>query len=89
MSERPQLAAGTRDVTVGTVKKFDNLAQLSIWGIVFIESGGAGFAMEFIGDMQDSTLGGSLSGVGSDLGFNTSRSDPLNTGTSRPARGIN
>lgn len=40
--------------------KYANLAQLSVWGVVFVESGGTGFAMEFIGDMQDSTVGGTL-----------------------------
>jgi hypothetical protein len=88
ISERPSLAAGSRAVTVGsgsTSKKFDNLAQLSIWGIVFIENSGTGFAMEFIGDMQDSTIGGVLpNGVGSDA------TDPENGTTfSRPARGLN
>jgi hypothetical protein len=84
VSERPGLAAGAREVQVGTVNKFDNLAQLSIWGIVFVEAGGTGFAMEFIGDMQDSTLGGNLTnGVGSDA------SAPSGTTFARPARGIN
>jgi hypothetical protein len=87
VSERPQLAAGSRDVTVGSTKKFDNLAQLNIWGIVFVESSGTGFAMEFIGDAQDSTLGGeeAQSTLG---GF----SDGFGSGTGavpRPARGIN
>jgi hypothetical protein len=81
VSERPQLAAGSRNVTVGTTQKFDNLAQLNIWGIVFVESSGTGFAMEFIGDAQDSTLGGGTT-VNSDLGGNT-------TSLPRPARGIN
>jgi len=80
--------AGSREVDVGGVKKFDNLAQLTIWGIVYIESGGAGFAMEFIGDMQDSTLGGNLSsGVGSNLGNSADSSS--NSPLARPARGIN
>jgi hypothetical protein len=35
---------------------FENLAQLSMWGIVYSEAAGTGFAMEFIGDMQDSKL---------------------------------
>ena len=88
VSERPQLVAGSREVDVGGVKKFDNLAQLTIWGIVYIESGGAGFAMEFIGDMQDSTLGGNLSsGVGSNLGNSADSSS--NSPLARPARGIN
>jgi hypothetical protein len=89
VSERPGLAAGSRNVTVNSVPLFDNLAQLSIWGIVFIESSGTGFAMEFIGDMQDSTLGGNLPlGAGSDsadagAGSNSNGTIP------RPGRGIN
>jgi hypothetical protein len=89
VSERPALAAGSRDVTVGSTKKFDNLAQLNIWGIVFVESSGSGFAMEFIGDAQDSTLGGAAAS------FSTLGENP-NTGNGeagneipRPARGIN
>jgi hypothetical protein len=35
---------------------FENLAQLSMWGIVYSEAAGTGFAMEFIGDMQDSKV---------------------------------
>jgi hypothetical protein len=90
VSERPQLAAGLRDVTVGTTKKFDNLAQLNIWGIVFVEASGTGFAMEFIGDAQDSTLGGaavahSTLGAGEYSGDNTVNP----TGLARAARGIN
>ena len=44
----------------GSSLKWDNLAQLSMWGIVYVESAGTGFAMEFIGDMQDSTHGGDV-----------------------------
>ena len=89
VSERPQLAAGSRDVTVGTTKKFDNLAQLNIWGIVYVESSGAGFAMEFIGDAQDSTIGGAAN-AHSTLGTAYNKSTNVNgTGLTRPARGIN
>ena len=42
---------------VGGINKYDNLAQLNMWGIVFVESSSTGFAMEFIGDAQDSTIG--------------------------------
>ena len=35
---------------------YTNLNQLNMWGIVYSEAAGAGFAMEFIGDMQDSKL---------------------------------
>jgi hypothetical protein len=87
VSERPQLAAGSRHVTVGTTPKYDNLAQLNIWGIVYVESSGSGFAMEFIGDAQDSTIGGAANAHSSlgegvnGLGFTDS--------LPRPARGIN
>ena len=68
VSEKPDLAnAANRDVLVGSTYKFDNLAQLTMWGIVYVESSGTGFAMEFVGDMQDSTPGGLTpwNGVGS------------------------
>jgi hypothetical protein len=87
VSERPGLAAGNRDVTVGSTKKFDNLAQLNIWGIVFVESSGSGFAMEFIGDAQDSTLGGA-GNANSTLGENFITQSNGNA-LPRPARGIN
>lgn len=71
--------APTTATVVGTTNKYENLAQLNIWGVVFVEAGGTGFAMEFVGDMQDSTLGGNLSanGVG-----------PV-SGTTAAGRGIN
>ncbi len=42
---------------VNGVQKFNNLSQLDFWGVVFIESSGTGFSMEFIGDAHDSTIG--------------------------------
>ena len=60
VSERPEHATeASRDIPLqnGTLT-WDNLAQLSMWGIVYVESAGTGFAMEFVGDMQDSTGGG-------------------------------
>jgi hypothetical protein len=39
---------------------YKNLAQLSMWGVVYMESNGAGFAMEFVGDMADSRIAGNL-----------------------------
>ena len=50
----------TTPTQVGTKDKFANLAQLSMWGIVFVEASSVGFAMEFIGDMADSTIGGNV-----------------------------
>ena len=52
--------APTTATDVGGQDKFANLAQLSIWGIVFINASGTGFAMEFIGDMADSSIGGNI-----------------------------
>jgi hypothetical protein len=46
--------------TVGDFETFENLAQLSMWGVIYVESGGSGFAMEFVGDMQDSRIVGNL-----------------------------
>ena len=52
---------------VGSVQKYDNVSQLDMWGVVFIPSSGTGFAMEFIGDAHDSTIG---SVVGQGIGPN-------------------
>jgi hypothetical protein len=87
VSERPeQVLASDRSVTVGTTNKFDNIAQLNIWGIVYVEASGTGFAMEFIGDAQDSTLGGNSNAnatLGEGAGAEGANALP------RPARGIN
>ena len=76
----------TTAVSVGGVNKYENLAQLSIWGIVFIEASGTGFAMEFIGDMADSTVGGNIEGL-------THNNAPFGrdgkNGIGMPGRGIN
>lgn len=53
--------APTTATVVGSTNKYENLAQLNIWGVVFVEAAGTGFAMEFVGDMQDSSVGGFLS----------------------------
>ena len=90
VSERPELAAGSRDVLVGSTRKFDNLAQLNIWGIVYVESSGAGFAMEFIGDAQDSTIGGAANIQIPRWERRQRSSGNANAdGLARPARGIN
>jgi len=34
--------------------RLDNISQLAMWGVVYQSSNGAGFALEFIGDMHDS-----------------------------------
>ena len=58
VSERPeQNPAGRFVLGQDGSKKFDNVGQLSIWGIVYTQASGTGFAMEFIGDMHDSSSG--------------------------------
>jgi hypothetical protein len=49
---------GIRDtpMTADANSNFDNVGQLSMWGVVFIPSSGTGFAMEFVGDAHDSTI---------------------------------
>ena len=85
VSERPEQVSASRSISVNSVNKFDDLSQLNIWGIVFVESSGTGFAMEFIGDAQDSTIGGTL-------GYSDRCivDDPeIASCVARPARGIN
>tara|TARA_B100000686_G_scaffold338236_1_gene410469 strand:+ start:696 stop:1418 length:723 start_codon:yes stop_codon:yes gene_type:complete len=99
VSERPQLASTARDVTLQNgALKYDDVSQLSIWGIVYTQASGTGFAMEFIGDMHDSTLGGELMlAVPSRMnGCIHNQSDAGckgiasgNSDQSRPGRGIN
>ncbi len=49
------------------VFRFDNLNQLAMWGVVYQESNGAGFSLEFIGDMQDSSASGTHTYGGNDF----------------------
>jgi len=71
--------APTVATTVGGTRKYDNVSQLDMWGVVFIPSSGTGFAMEFIGDAHDSSIGVVPDGILPD-------SDTAYTG---PGRGIN
>ena len=76
-------------VTVGTNKTFENLAQLSMWGVIYVESSGSGFAMEFIGDMQDSKIVGNLGELKAG-GRGTSAGGVSNGSvTGRPGGGVN
>ncbi len=65
---------------VNGVRKFSNLSQLDFWGVVYIESSGTGFAMEFLGDAHDSTVG---------RNFGPSRLEGLDGNSTGVARGIN
>ncbi len=51
-----------RTTTANQVSRWDNVAQLAMWGVVYQSSNGAGFALEFIGDMHDSVTGSSPGG---------------------------
>ncbi len=75
VNERPLNAT-----TVNSIRKYNNLGQLSFWGVVFIESSGTGFAMEFIGDAHDSSIG---------RNFGSSQLDGVSGTSSGVARGIN
>ena len=68
--------------TVNSIRKYNNLGQLSFWGVVFVDSSGTGFAMEFIGDAHGSTIG---------RNFGDSLLDGLDTSgkSSGVTRGIN
>ena len=61
VSKRPELDHAKRPVYIKhdsvLRKRYDDLAQLSMWGIVYTQSSGTGFAMEFIGDLHDSNIG--------------------------------
>ena len=75
-------------VTVGTNKTFENLTQLSMWGIIYVESSGSGFAMEFIGDMADSKIVGNLGQLKSgNRGAGITSQDSAVAG--RPGAGVN
>ena len=76
-------------VTVGSNKTFENLAQLSMWGIIYVESSGSGFAMEFVGDMQDSTIVGNLGQLISGGRGNATGGQSNGSVTGRPGGGVN
>ena len=48
-----------RSATANKVSRWDNVSQLAMWGVVYQSSNGSGFALEFIGDMHDSSASGS------------------------------
>lgn len=72
-----------------TFKTFENLAQLSMWGIIYVESSGSGFAMEFIGDMQDSLIVGNLGELKAGGRGNATGGISNGTRTTRPGAGVN
>ena len=73
---------GTRAVGDG----FRDITMLSYWGSVIIEANTTGFAMEFIGDMNDSTESLNKTHFTTQAGCkNEGANIPLNTGTGAPA----
>ena len=73
----------TRMSGVDVISRWDNVAQLAMWGVVYQSSNGAGFALEFIGDMHDSNPLGSAT-----TGFEAS-GYAINQNTASSGRGIN
>ena len=69
--------------TSGSINRFDNIAQLSMWGVVYQSANGAGFALEFVGDMHDSSV------AGSKVVEEATGTAILTTNTSGAGRGIN
>ncbi|SVA78808.1 uncharacterized protein METZ01_LOCUS131662, partial [marine metagenome] len=67
----------------GAISRFDNLAQLSMWGVVYQTSNGAGFALEFIGDMHDSSVSGAI------LNYSANGHSVYKDNTSGYGRGVN
>ena len=70
-------------VTASDVVRFDNLAQLSMWGVVYQTANGAGFALEFIGDMHDSSV------TGATVVYDARGQEAFQSNTSGAGRGIN
>ena len=56
-SQRP---GDYRTATANQVTRWDGVSQLAMWGVVYQSSNGAGFALEFIGDMHDSAVSGTV-----------------------------
>ena len=82
VSQRPGAYASGVDV----ISRWDNVAQLAMWGVVYQSSNGAGFALEFIGDMHDSNP----SGCGDNDGSCREASGfAINQQTQSGGRGIN
>jgi hypothetical protein len=75
------------NATTNNIDTFENLAQLSMWGVIYVESSGSGFAMEFVGDMQDSVIVGNLG----ELKSGHKGADPSGDGNPalRPGAGVN
>ena len=83
-SDRPGRYTHRKGNAAGTkIWRHDNLNQLAMWGVVYQTSNGAGFALEFIGDMHDSSSSGVLTSSAA-VGSAADKSDNAGAG-----RGIN
>ncbi len=87
INENPSLGKKS----TGTAKPFlwDNLAQLNMWGVVYIEANGTGFAMEFIGDAQDSSIFMMHGATEGDIGLVPISDTTSNIHRTQRGRGIN
>ena len=78
-------------ITSSCIQRYDNLNQLAMWGVVYQESNGAGFTLEFVGDMHDSVAGAVMPWTGTG-NFNAQRANGVlfsETGSAGAGRGIN
>ena len=78
---RPGWYTGTSANTI--VTRHDNLNQLAMWGVVYQTANGAGFALEFVGDMHDSSVSGSK------IVFESNGHQPRGNNTTGAGRGVN
>ena len=65
-ASHPQLVYGAQRTAVGDItgRGFRDITMLTYWGSVIIEANTTGFAMEFVGDMNDSTSAPTHGAVG-------------------------
>jgi len=80
-------ACTTATVTASCIQRYDNLNQLAMWGVVYQESNGAGFSLEFIGDMHDSNAAGVQ--PYSDTAIHQHQLSVLGVGRGGAGRGVN
>ena len=79
----------TVTVTASCIQRYDNLNQLAMWGVVYQESNGAGFSLEFIGDMHDSSSAGVQPHTGYGRGKHSHQLNSDGMGHGGAGRGIN
>ena len=79
----------TATITSTCIQRYDNLNQLAMWGVVYQESNGAGFSLEFIGDMHDSSAAGVQPYVGGSRAGHQHQMSSDGMGRGGAGRGVN